>query len=544
MARALGGSYPVSAAVTGVLRAISTGTYDCSLASQACPVTDMSLGGKAFSKPRLPFLITPVVEGSLPVGDEFAHVNSCCRSHAQYDPPEEGENTATQSSLRIPDSQFDRQLGIDDTQSDRARIVVEARPPPRQSTELPSVPASKRAQQAGLPQRFCRNTNYHLRQRQLRTEAAAQEAALKQARVASATADVPQTHSDQLTSDQQQELQALIEEHRDQISWDPNDIGRLTDEYKEYYLTIPTEEGAQCKQRPYKLSYKEIETFKTQVSLLLEQGVIKKAEGPTDFLSPVLFVPKPRKPDELRMCVDFRRLNAVTKRDYHALPNIKELLQSMKGCKYFTALDLTWGFWALPIVEADQHKTAFTGPDGEVYVWTKAPMGLSNSPAAFQRLMTRVLKGIKGVSVYIDDITIYSRTWKEHLNILKQVFTRLKQSGLKVKYAKCVWAAAECRVLGSVVSESGIMPDPDKVTAVNQLPVPRNVADIRSFLGATGYFHDHIRGYAEISAPLRALLKKGVAFTWTAECQHAFEQLKAALVSPVCACQTQQGLSS
>ena len=112
--------------------------------------------------------------------------------------------------------------------------------------------------------------------------------------------------------------------------------------------------------------------------MLLEQGVFKKASGPTDFLSPVLFVPKPRKPDELRMCIDFRRLNAVTKRDCHALPDFREVLQTMSGSKYFTALDLTWGFWELPVVERDQHKTSFTGPDGEVYVWTKAPMGLTH----------------------------------------------------------------------------------------------------------------------------------------------------------------------
>jgi hypothetical protein len=352
--------------------------------------------------------------------------------------------------------------------------------------------------------------------------------------MSSATADVSDVNSDQLTPEQTAELRAVIEKHSDQISWDPNDVGCLSDEFKEYFLTIPTLEGAKCKQRPYKLSYKELEAFETQVSLLLRQGIIKKADGPTDFLSPVLFVPKPRKPEELRMCVDFQRLNAVSMRDYHALPNIRELLQSMKGCKYFTALDLTWGFWALPIVEEDQHKTAFTGPDGEVYVWTKAPMGLTNSPAAFQRVMAHVLRNIKGVSVYIDDITIFSKTWKEHLSILIRVFERLKKSGLKVKYAKCVWAAAECRVLGSIVSEDGIMPDPDKVSAVNKLPVPRNVADIRSFLGATGYFHEHIQAYAEKSAPLRALLKKNVQFLWTEECQRAFEQLKADLVSPAC----------
>ena len=132
-------------------------------------------------------------------------------------------------------------------------------------------------------------------------------------------------------------------------------------------------------------------------------------------------------------CSIYAKLSCVNT----TLPSIRELLQSTKGCKYFTALDHTWGFWALAIVEEDQHKTSFTGPDGEVYVWTKAPMGLTNSPAAFQWVMAHVLRNIKGVSVSIYDITIFSKTWKENLRILIRVFERLKKSGLKVKYAKC-----------------------------------------------------------------------------------------------------------
>jgi hypothetical protein len=125
-------------------------------------------------------------------------------------------------------------------------------------------------------------------------------------------------------------------------------------------------------------------------------------------LSPVLFVPKQRQPDRRQMCMDFRTWNKVSKRGYDALPHTGDLLNDMSGCKYFTALDLTWGFWALPIVESDQHKAALTGPDGEVYVWTKAPMGLPSSPAAFHRLTAHVLQGIPGMSVYINNITVYT----------------------------------------------------------------------------------------------------------------------------------------
>ena len=110
----------------------------------------------------------------------------------------------------------------------------------------------------------------------------------------------------------------------------------------------------------------------------------------------------------------------------------------------------------------------------------------------------------------------------------------MKDSGLKVKFAKCVWAASECPVLGSVVGEHGIKPDPDQVAASNQLPVPRNVADVRSFLGATGYFHEHLPNFAETTAPLSALLKKGVLFSWDPSCQQAFATLKQQLVSSEC----------
>jgi hypothetical protein len=186
-----------------------------------------------------------------------------------------------------------------------------------------------------------------------------------------------------LETQQRSELGAVLEEFAGQLSQSSDDMGSVPDMYADYYLKIPTQPGAKCRQRPYRLSRRELAEFRRQLSNLLALGVVKKAGGPTDFLSPVLFVPKPRDPEALRMCVDFRRLNEVAERDFHALPDIQGLLQSMRGCKYFTALDLASGFWALPIAEADQNKTAFTGPDVEVYVWRKAAMGLSNSPAAF-----------------------------------------------------------------------------------------------------------------------------------------------------------------
>ena len=253
-----------------------------------------------------------------------------------------------------------------------------------------------------LPEAFCEDTLYHSRKRQLHAEEYS-NITCSQEPVYGTTAsgEIQAIESELLDADQLQELHNLIFAHKDQVSWTPDDIGEVSQAFSDLFLRNPTEKGASCKQKPYRLSYKELDVFREQIKLLIEKGVIKKADGPTDFLSPVMFVPKPRQPDLLRMCVHFRRLNKVSKRDYHALPHVRDLLNDMSGSKYFTALDLKWGFWALPIVEDDQHKTAFAGPDGEVYVWKKAPMGLTNSPAAFQRLKAHVLQGIPRVLLYI-----------------------------------------------------------------------------------------------------------------------------------------------
>lgn len=145
--------------------------------------------------------------------------------------------------------------------------------------------------------------------------------------------------------------------------------------------------------------------------------------------------------------------------------------------------------------------------------------------------MAHVLQGIPGVSVYIDDITVYLGRAHRCSHTSVPTNQRLRPES---EVFKCVWAASECRVLGSVVNEQDIKPDPDKVAAVNLLPVPRHVADVRSFLGAAGYFHKHLPNFAATTSPLRALLKHGVSFQCNQECHQVFETLKQQLVSSEC----------
>lgn len=551
-----------AAVFAAVFAAVQNRTYKFDELAHGCPALDFNLGAKVHWKARLPFLVTPVADGgdlesaagsdvdaeeTIAVGDEYMQCNSVCHTDPAQD-FEGGEDDVLHcfSLQRVPDTQYDAKLFPGVRRTATERIMVEAQMPPElpEPVVAPTEDLSRAlAEQMRPRDLWPRRVHYCLRQRQLRSQEAVRVASITRAHVSAVVAapspaadSSPQGEQDgdamgHLAPDKRRELEDLLAAYPEQVSHSSDDMGAVPEKFKDFFLQIPTEPGARCQQRPYRLSHKELEEFKRQMANLLARGVVKKADGPTDFLSPVLFVPKPRDPTALRMCVDFRRLNAVTSRDHHALPDVRNLLQQMGGCRYFTALDLSSGFWALPIAEQHQHKTAFTGPDGEVYVWTKAAMGLSNSPAAFQRFMSHVLRGLPGVKVYIDDITLYSRTWREHVHTLRQVMDRLKDARLKIKYAKCVWAASECRVLGSIVNQHGIAPDPEKTAAIRQLPTPRNVADVRSFLGATGYFHEHVEQYAKRSDALRRLLKKNVPFCWTPECQAAFEDLRQALTS-------------
>lgn len=512
-------------------------------AHYGCPLTASACARPGPCVPRAPHMLSPVVDGGTGK-DEYLMINSICRSDPSEDVeldsslPEGGETIVNLSAHRLPSTFADRRLCAAGKAPPADRRVLDEEPDEAEEALCPAHDNAAAARARAVPSPVHAGWRKHVRQRDLRLDACVRHRRAKAeahcaalAAEAAAAPDAKQTQFAHLSDAQIAQLQALLDQHPDQISHSSDDMGSVPAKYADYFLKLPTEEGKGCVQRPYRLSFKEKGEFERQVANLLEKGVIAPATAPTNFVSPVLFVPKPRDPTALRMCVDFRRLNAVTKRDLHALPDVQGLLQQMKGCRFFTALDLSSGFWALPIAEADQHKTAFTGPDGKVYVWRKAAMGLSNSPAAFQRFMAHVLRDIPGVSVYIDDVTVYSATWEDHLSTLEQVFARAADAGLKFKFSKCVWAAAECRVLGSIVNEQGIAPDPEKTEAIQQLPVPRNTADVRSFLGATGYFHAHIKDFAHKSDPLRRLLKKETAFNWTADCQAAFETLKQDLVS-------------
>ena len=289
-------------------------------------------------------------------------------------------------------------------------------------------------------------------------------------------------------------------------------------------------EGAPIKRRPYRLPLKKREVLNELIDELLEQGVIVPSSSP--WASPVVLVEKKDPSDRMRFCIDFTKLNSVTKKDAYPIPLIRDIFDQLQGAMVFSTLELKSSFHQLPLHPDDQEKTAFVCHRG-LFEWTRLAMGLANASQAFQRAMEVVLKGLIGsiCMLYIDDIVVYSKNEQEHVEHLKLMFDRLDRYNLRLNPAKCVFGMREVKLLGFIVSSAGLRADPAKVDAITRMQAPQCLAEARSFLGMTGYYRQCIQDYAKISQPLVHLTKKNVRFEWKEPQQTAFEQLKQALVS-------------
>ena len=261
---------------------------------------------------------------------------------------------------------------------------------------------------------------------------------------------------------------------------------------------------------------------------MLERKIIRPSASP--WASPVVLVKK--KEGSYRFCVDYRRLNALTKTDVYPLPRIEDYLDALSGVRYFSTLDLAAGYWQVPMHPDSVEKTAFVSHAGS-YEFLVMPFGLKNVPATFQRLMANVLAGLpqRVCMDYIDDILVVGQTFEEHLENLRTVLQRLREAGLKLKPSKCDLLKTEVQYLGYVVSADGIKIDPRKTQAVRDFPVPTNVRSLREFLGLTSYYRRFVDGYSRMAKPLYQLTKKDVPYSWSPAHQQAFERLKERLTA-------------
>lgn len=230
--------------------------------------------------------------------------------------------------------------------------------------------------------------------------------------------------------------------------------------------------------------------------------------------------------------MDYRKVNEATQKDAYPLPKIEECLDTLSGSKLFSTLALLSGYHQFEVNEKDRPRTAFITKYG-LFEYTRMPFGLCNAPSTFQRGMELVLRRLQWVTllIYLDDVIITGKTFKEHLNNLGEVLSRFRKFGLKLKPTKCSLYREEVLFLGHVVGKDGVRANPSLVQDVEKWPVPQNLKELQAFLGLTNYYRRFVQGYADIARSLHNLTRKGVTYHWKAEQEVAFGALKKALTT-------------
>ena len=294
--------------------------------------------------------------------------------------------------------------------------------------------------------------------------------------------------------------------------------------------------------RPRNLDAEKLKAAKREFQDLMDAGIVERSNSP--YASPLHMVRK--KCGGWRPCGDFRRLNAQTVPDRYPLPRISNLSANVKGAKIFSKLDVLKAYHQIPMAANSKAKTAICTPFGS-YQYRRMPFGLKNSGSSFQRLIDICISDLPFCFAYIDDILVFSRNEQEHLHHLQQVLKRLKQFGLYVNPAKCLFGKSTVEFLGYVIDEKGIKPMPSNVKIINDFPAPTDIASLRRYLGVVNHYRRFIKGCADILRPLTDALKldksvKNVSssqpinnrliFRWTAEMDRAFRKSKEKLVSP------------
>ncbi|CAM4612755.1 unnamed protein product [Leuciscus chuanchicus] len=317
-----------------------------------------------------------------------------------------------------------------------------------------------------------------------------------------------------------------------------SDVKKLQAEFADVFSPLPgrtdliqhhveTEPGVVVRSRPYRLPEHKKKVVQSELEAMLDMGVIE--ESNSDWASPIVLVPKTD--GSVRFCVDYRKVNAVSKFDAYPMPRVDELLDRLGTARFYSTLDLTKGYWQIPLSPMSKEKTAFTTPFG-LHQFVTLPFGLFGAPATFQRLMDRILRPHAAyAAAYLDDIIIYSGDWQRHMQHLRAVLKTLRRAGLTANPKKCAVGRVEVRYLGFHLGHGQVRPQIDKTAAVATCPRPKTKKEVRQFLGLAGYYRRFVPNYSDLASPLTDLTKKEVPDTvpWTEQCQQAFTQLKAAL---------------
>ena len=327
-------------------------------------------------------------------------------------------------------------------------------------------------------------------------------------------------------------LMNLVRTHTDVFTVDDESYS-ITNQYT-HRIRVTDEKPVFVK--PYPIPNKYIEPVKKQINEMLEGGIISRSRSP--YNAPL--VPVLKKSGEVRLCLDFRRLNQVITAERFPIPTVDTILQSLGKSAWFSNIDLRAGYWQVPLDDRSKERTAFQAVGGH-YEFNVLPFGLVDAPSTFQRVVNEALGDVLGSKclVYLDDIIVFSANFQEHVENLQLVLDRLLQANLKIRTKKCGFFKRSCSYLGHIISTEGIRPQPDKVEAIAKMEKPKTVREVLQFLGLASYYRRYIEGYANIAAPLNNLTggtkrssrqNANTNVEWTKEAEQAFEVLRQKLV--------------
>lgn len=335
---------------------------------------------------------------------------------------------------------------------------------------------------------------------------------------------------DALLSVENSELADLLTQHMGVFAQSKHDCGRVDPRVME--VTVEGRDPPSLRQ--YNYPEEASPYIQRTVDSLLEQGVIRPCLSPS--LSPIWPV---RKPDgSWRLCIDYRELNKCTPACAPVVASTPDVLASLlPEAHFYSALDVSNGFWSIPLHPECQYKFAFKFKNTQ-YTWNVLPQGFANSPTLFHQCLATIVEPFSRpecLIVYVDDLLLQTSTQEEHLILLSELLQLLEGAGLKLNPKKAQLLKSEVTYLGIKVSKGGRTPDPHKVETIQRLPVPVSVTALRSFLGIVGFCRDFIEGFADIAKPLNSLLtgkkRKNYSLDWGPEHQTAFEKLKASLMA-------------
>ena len=327
-----------------------------------------------------------------------------------------------------------------------------------------------------------------------------------------------------LAPEEKQKVADLLIKYQDCFSKDEWDIGLTHLSEHE----IKTGDSQPIKQPPRRVPLAYAEKEKAAIEELKAKGVIRDSVSP--WASPIVLVSK--KDGTVRPCVDYRKVNSLVEPDGFPLPRIQDCLDAVAGSSLFSTLDLTSGYFQIPLKEEDIPKSAFVCKYGH-FEMTRMPFGLNNSASTFQRTMEMALQGLQWVTclIYIDDIIVFGKDFDEHLLRVEEVFERLRSAGLKLKPTKCDLLQREVVFLGHVVSGKGVSPSPVNISKIVDWPRPKTPRQVKQLVAMGSYYRRYVKKFAAMVRPMVELTKKKNRFIWSEECEAAFTSLKKALVS-------------